>query len=144
MPHRCYTVADIPHLEHDMPPSPKRQCNYPGCKVLTATARCPEHTDLNTGKFGDRNRASAKERGYGWEWTKLRLAVLKRDQYQCQVAKREGRLEVADEVDHIINKATWLQRYGTLDGVDDPSNLQAIGKARHDEKSQGEAKGGGK
>lgn len=125
-----------------MPTAPRRSCGYPGCNVLSTTPRCDKHTHLNTGTFNDPNRASASERGYDSKWRKVRAFVLKRDNYLCQVAKRDGRIEVADEVDHVISKALWLQRHGTLDGVDDPSNLQAIGRERHKLKTQAEALAG--
>ena len=32
----------------------------------------------------------------------------------------------ANEVDHVVSKAEWLRRHGTLVGVDDMANLQAI------------------
>lgn len=122
-----------------MPPSPKRCCTYPGCKVLTTTSRCPAHVALHTGTFADPARGTAKERGYDSHWRKIRAFVLERDQYRCQVAKALGLLEPANEVDHIINKAEWLLIHGSLKGVDHPSNLQAIGHERHKAKTREEA-----
>ena len=76
---------------------------------------------------------SRHERGYGSRWTKTRLRILQRDCYMCQCAdcKREDRVCIADEVDHIVSKADWLKRHGSLDGVDAESNLQAIAHDCH-------------
>lgn len=57
-------------------------------------------------------------RGYGWEWQKLRLRILRRDRYLCQACLREGRSIAACTVDHIRPKARG--------GTDDPANLQSL------------------
>jgi 5-methylcytosine-specific restriction protein A len=88
--------------------------------------------------FNSATHGTAESRGYGSAWKKLRLQILKRDNYLCQVAAAEGRVEPAHEVDHIISKAKWLELHGSLHGVDDPSNLQAINRDRHKIKSMQE------
>ena len=72
----------------------------------------------------------ARPEGYGSEWKRLRLQVLKRDCYvcQCEDACKTGRVRPANEVDHVIPKAKG--------GTDDPSNLQAINDACHRVKTQ--------
>lgn len=120
-----------------MPRNPKRQCTYPGCSSLTTDTRCEAHP--RAGSWSDPRRGTAESRGYGSEWRKIRKQVLERDHYLCQVARKEGRIELASEVDHIISKEEWRRRYGTLDGVDAISNLQSIGHDRHVEKTQREA-----
>lgn len=61
---------------------------------------------------------SRHERGYGRDWTKLRLRILARDLHLCQPCKRKGRATPATQVDHIVPKAKG--------GTDDEGNLQAI------------------
>lgn len=92
--------------------------------------------------FGDARRGSSTARGYGWEWQQLRLPILRRDGYVCQVCAARGIATPAVAVDHVINKAWWRAQYGSLDGCDEPSNLQSICKDCHDLKTQGEARGG--
>ena len=84
-------------------------------------------------KWGSLGRLSAEERGYGWSWKKLRLQILKRDGWRCRCdkCKRTGRLLMAHEVHHVIGKAQWQMDRGTLDGVDDPSNLVAVNRDCH-------------
>lgn len=74
------------------------------------------------------SKTSSTARGYGTKWRRLRERVLKRDGYLCQCSgcKAAGRYLEANEVDHVVSKAEWLRRHGTLVGVDDMANLQAI------------------
>lgn len=64
------------------------------------------------------DRGSRQSRGYGAEWQKLRLIILRRDNYLCQACQREGRVSPATSVDHVKAKAKG--------GTDDPSNLEGI------------------
>lgn len=84
--------------------------------------------------WSDPMRGSRQSRGYGAEWDKTRLQILKRDNYLCQCAdcKAKDRIRPASQVDHIINKAAG--------GTDDPSNLQAINALCHKIKTAREAK----
>lgn len=120
-----------------------RPCTAPGCGLLVhdGSGRCEKHPKPKWAKRAPL-AGTTTERGYGYAWRKLRKQILERDQYLCQVALGEGRVESATEVDHVINKALWLDLHGTLAGVDDPSNLQAISSARHAEKTQREAQAG--
>jgi 5-methylcytosine-specific restriction protein A len=66
------------------------------------------------------------QRGYGWDWQRLRLQILARDTYLCRCDECKGgelRLRVAHEVDHIVPKA-----HG---GSDNPSNLRAVNRYCH-------------
>ena len=83
-------------------------------------------------------QGTRRERGYGPEWDRLRLQILERDEKtcQCQECKKSGIVRVAHEVDHIISKAIWRKRHGNEDGVNDPSNLQAINRDCHKRKTQ--------
>lgn len=70
----------------------------------------------------------------GRPWRRKREAVMKRDQYLCQLCKQKGRITEATEMDHIVNVAEG--------GTDDESNLQALCTPCHDAKSQAEARRG--
>jgi 5-methylcytosine-specific restriction protein A len=82
---------------------------------LVAAAPLP-----NTLSFADARRGSRQSRGYGTEWDRLRLVVLKRDRYRCLPCLRlpVRRVSAAEAVDHILEKADG--------GTDDPINLQSI------------------
>ena len=85
-------------------------------------------------------RGSRHERGYGYRWTKLRLRILKRDDYLCQACLRDGVVTPLGivphdhAVDHVKPKAKG--------GSDHPSNLEALCATCHDVKSEREAKDG--
>lgn len=90
--------------------------------------------------FADDRRGSAHSRGYDYRWQKLRLRILERDNYRCQCAdcQASGWPKLAQEVDHVVNKANG--------GTDDPSNLQSMNRDCHAEKTRREAaaaRGGG-
>ena len=70
----------------------------------------------------------------GRPWRRKREAVMKRDQYLCQLCKKQGRITEATEMDHIVNVAEG--------GTDEESNLQALCTPCHDAKSQAEARRG--
>ena len=84
---------------------------------------------------GDSSRGSRHERGYGWEWEKLRAKILDRDEGLCQPCIEKGRTNLADQVDHRTPKSQG--------GTDDESNLQSICTPCHDEKTRREMRGGG-
>jgi len=57
------------------------------------------------------------ERGYGWQWQKRRLAVLRAEPL-CRPCRAKGKVTPAAQVDHIKPKAQG--------GADDADNLQPI------------------
>jgi len=72
------------------------------------------------------SKVSRHKRGYGSDWDKIRMSVLKRDNGLCQCDRCGGgriRLTAANEVDHIVPKVKG--------GTDDLSNLQAINSECH-------------
>ena len=76
---------------------------------------------------------SRHERGYGKEWTRTRLRILKRDNGLCQCSECAGgqlRITVATEVHHIKPKARG--------GTDDMDNLQAINRECHQRETAAE------
>lgn len=126
-----------------MPTSPPKPCGVCGVLVTDGTARCEAHK-VRLGQFADRGRGTRQERGYGADWDRRRRRILKRDCGICQCAecKQLNRLRLATEVDHRENKAEWLLHHGSLAGVDDDSNLQAINKECHKAKTSREAQRG--
>lgn len=84
--------------------------------------------------------SSRQERGYGWEWRKLRLTILERDKHLCQCArcKASGRTTLATQVDHVVSKAKAQALGWTEEQIDDPSNLQAINDKCHEIKTKEE------
>jgi 5-methylcytosine-specific restriction protein A len=83
----------------------------------------------------DSQRGSRHERGYGWEWEKLRTRILERDHGLCQPCLTKGDTTIATAVDHRLQKADG--------GTDDEKNLQAICDSCHREKTSRESKRGG-
>ena len=77
------------------------------------------------------HEGSRHDRGYGWQWVKLRAHVLRRDYYLCQPCQTAGRTTQATQVDHIIPKSQ--------DGSDDMANLQSICDECHVAKTKLEA-----
>lgn len=67
----------------------------------------------------------------GRPWRRKRDRVMRRDGKLCQTCKREGRLTLATEVDHILAVSQG--------GTDDDANLEAICGPHHLEKTQAEA-----
>lgn len=76
---------------------------------------------------------SRHERGYGTEWVRLRLEILRRDNGLCQCEQCKGgkiRVRIATEVHHLISKAKG--------GSDDPANLAAINRDCHKRETMAE------
>lgn len=105
----------------------------PSIKPLVAMVRSNGPRTMASG-FSDPLRKSAADRGYGWDWQKLRLRILKRDGYicRCDRCKEDGVVRPAHEVDHRIPKFEG--------GTDADDNLQAINRDCHALKTQAEAK----
>lgn len=126
-----------------MPIAAPKPCTVCGVLVRSGGARCDAHV-VRAGQFADRGRGSRQARGYGAHWDRLRLQVLRRDNgiCQCDECKAAGRISEATQVDHRINKAQWRLLHGSLAGVDDESNLQAINVVCHKRKTAAEAQRG--
>lgn len=121
---------------------PSRPCRRVGCGVLVrdGSGYCQAHKDDRLlGKFADPSRGSRHERGYGSQWDKTRLRILRRDNGLCQPCLRAGRVTSARAVDHIVPKSEG--------GTDVDDNLQAICIECHKAKTAAESvrarKGGG-
>jgi len=62
-----------------------------GYATLSARERQAQH---------DKTRGTAAQRGYGYRWQRYREQYLKRHP-RCVICEKEGRLTLANEVDHI-------------------------------------------
>lgn len=120
-----------------MPIAPKKPCPHPGCGALVSGGgHCPRHQAAAKKPSNFSKRQSRHERGYGYQWEKLRKVVLQRDAGLCQPCRTKGTLTPANIVDHIIPKAEG--------GFDDMDNLQVICRRCHIEKTAKEsARSGG-
>jgi 5-methylcytosine-specific restriction enzyme A len=80
---------------------------------------------------GDSTMAWSKEsrqsRGYGAAWDKTRKRIMQRDCGLCQECKRNGRVAVGGQCDHIKPKAKG--------GTDDDSNLEMLCESCHTAKT---------
>ena len=81
------------------------------------------------------SKESRQARGYDKKWDRIRQQVIKRDYGQCQECKRQGRVTVGREVDHIVSKAKSKVLGWTRSMVDALSNLELLCKRCHDEKT---------
>lgn len=79
------------------------------------------------------SKLSRQERGYGAEWTKTRLRILKRDcgLCQCRHCKAENRVTPAHEVDHVVSKAKAAKLGWSKARIEADDNLQSINKDCH-------------
>ncbi len=126
-----------------MPRAAPKPCVSCGVLVADGSGRCDAHK-VRRGTFSDRDRGTATERGYGAAWRKLRDYVMRRDGGLCRCAECTalGRVRPAHDVDHIVSKAEWRRRHGTLAGVDALDNLQAINRDCHQAKTAAERAAG--
>jgi len=112
-----------------MPIKPPHQCIYPGCGELTRGRYCARHqrsVATTASAEYEATRESAAKRGYDAKWRRLREIVLERDPL-CRECKRQGRIEMATDVDHIKALASG--------GTNAMSNLQSLCHACHSRKT---------
>lgn len=107
-----------------MPTKPPKACNRPGCRGLVRDGVCNVCGPLRRqrDKEIDDRRGSSASRGYGYSWRRWRAMYL-RSHRLCVICLRNGRVEPATDVHHIIPK-----RDG---GLDIESNLQALCHSCH-------------
>jgi 5-methylcytosine-specific restriction protein A len=80
-----------------MPIRRKTACSTPGCGELRERGgRCPKHS-----RQRERQRGSARERGYDRTWEKLRRMKLAHDPL-CQIQTHCSGATLATEVDHRV------------------------------------------
>lgn len=109
-----------------MPNRAPRLCSYAGCGSVSTDGYCDKHKKLS-GWESDTVRGNRHERGYGTKWDKLRLKILKRDNYLCTQCKRNGKVTAGTQVDHIKPKL--------LGGTDNSDNLQTLCVPCHKQKT---------
>lgn len=108
----------------------KSPCCYPGCGMLGQGRYCTKHdTKANHSGF---THALYAGKSRGSAWTKLREAILRRDDYLCQVCAEAGQITNAKEVDHIVPISQG--------GDDEPYNLQSICRPCHIAKTAKESR----
>lgn len=109
-------------------------CRHLGCaRLVRSPGYCDIHAGESIGWTRNRHRGNRHERGYGSDWVRLRVLILRRDNYLCQCSEcqRTGRVLPATEVDHRIPKAEG--------GTDEPHNLCAINVECHKRKTAKES-----
>ena len=118
-----------------MPPRIKQICRDKGCHALTDNpgGYCADHAGQAVGWRRVAAKSSA-ERGYGASWRKRRERIMQRDRGLCQPCIRKGIITQAYAVDHVVPKAAG--------GTDDDTNLEAICRCCHKQKTQQEASAG--
>ena len=118
-----------------MPTKPKKHCAHPGCPNLVEAGRryCPEH-EKEEQKRINANRDPSKAKQYDERWRRLRKLVIHREPL-CRQCKKEGRLTLATEVDHIIPLAQG--------GTNELDNLQPLCHSCHSRKTAKEDGGFG-
>jgi 5-methylcytosine-specific restriction endonuclease McrA len=110
------TCAAPPPREEQLMPRAPRRCpgdNYTCPNLIRNAAYCPDHRQSWSG-----TRTRSSEVTATAAWKRVRLRILKRDNYLCQVRgpRCTGR---ATQVDHIVNVADGGAKL-------DPANLQSI------------------
>ena len=111
-----------------MPVSPPRPSPKHPTVLLGRGATCPQCPKHNW--VSDKMRGNRHQRGYGKQWDKLRLVILRRDNYLCQHCKSNGHMVAAKDVDHIIPKSQG--------GTDSTNNLMSLCSECHKHKSSKE------
>lgn len=117
-----------------MPSAIPRPCKKAGCPATTTCAHgyCIAHKSLAAG-WADyqKKKGSARKRGYGSFWEKLRKLVIRRDKGLCQECLRNGRTAAGKDVDHIVPKSQG--------GTNKLTNLELLCRPCHKVKTQRES-----
>jgi 5-methylcytosine-specific restriction protein A len=106
-----------------MPMRPPVPCGYPGCQTLTHGGRCELHRAAGR-RESDSRRGSSTDRGYGSRWQRARAAHLAAHPL-CVECQKEGRVEPATEVDHVIPHRGDAVKFW------DEGNWQGLCKSHH-------------
>ena len=113
-------------------PRARSVCSTPGCGALSNGGRCS-----TCRADADRQRGTAKQRGYGGRaWHRARAVVLKRDAW-CMLCHTH-RATVADH--HPVSRRDLVLMH--VADVDAPTRLRGLCKRCHDRHTAREAPGG--
>jgi 5-methylcytosine-specific restriction enzyme A len=83
-----------------MPSAPKHECSWPGCHVLTTTAKCPDHERKRHEFYDKYNRDKDAKHFYNSSlWDKAREAKKQRSPL-CESCKARGIIVSMDIVHH--------------------------------------------
>lgn len=82
-----------------MPWSARRPCRQPGCAKISVRGKvyCEDHSYMEA----ERQRGTAKERGYDREWQRASKDFLRKHPL-CVECLKKGKLTAATDVDHIV------------------------------------------
>lgn len=120
-----------------MPSKPPRPCSHPGCpELVNDGARCPAHRkEEQKRETRERmldERVREDKRFYDSAlWKRVRASILRKEPW-CRECRREGRMGLADMVDHV----TPIRLGGAKLA---PSNLQPLCERHHQVKRGQEA-----
>jgi 5-methylcytosine-specific restriction protein A len=81
---------------------PLKPCKHPGCRKLSQTGYCEEHqkvVEKNYRNRQDEKRGTATERGYTWNWHKVRNMKLSENPL-CERCEKNGKITIAVLVHH--------------------------------------------
>ncbi|MGC4075432.1 MAG: HNH endonuclease signature motif containing protein [Rubrivivax sp.] len=108
-----------------MPTAAPKPCTWPGCPSLVrdGSGRCEKHRQL-----ADRQRGTARERGYSSKWERAREGYLRANPL-CRTCQAQQLLELATVVDHIV------PHKGDMGLFWDRTNWQPLCKPCHDAKT---------
>lgn len=121
--------AAIIYQDIIMPNNLSRPCKYPGCPNLTnhKIGYCAEHLKKYR-QDQDRNRKTSTARGYNRRWMIIKTMYLREHPF-CVKCQAEGKMELAQVVDHII------PHHGDYDLFWDQSNWQSLCAYHHNVKT---------
>jgi 5-methylcytosine-specific restriction protein A len=121
-----------------MPIRPGKACRVTTCPSIVNDRKyqgyCEAHKDKAGWLLNEKNNGNRHQRGYGSQWEKLRLIILRRDKGLCQECIRKGIAKAGSHVDHIKPKAQG--------GTDYHSNLEVLCISHHQAKTATERQGG--
>ncbi|GHA11352.1 hypothetical protein GCM10007989_02070 [Devosia pacifica] len=98
------------------------------------TCPCRQIAKTETARQYDEQRGNSSERGYDWQWRKLRDRHLAGSPL-CVECLASEIVEVAVDVDHITPIRLAPERRL------DPTNLQSLCRRHHNEKTRAESRG---
>ena len=112
----------------------RRVCRKSGCPTAhrNTNGYCDRHKGLASWGKSQKERGNRHARGYGYDWDKKRIIILKRDNYLCQHCLVKGIVTAGNNVDHILSKEQG--------GTDSDDNLQVLCSCCHSKKTARERK----